>query len=414
MTAAQLMKMIKVHSGIPAGLRMLKVKRKKNKHDKLRIVFLCQLGQVWGCIQSIYEAAAADSTVEAYILAVPEHWEAGNVDKNAYKYMCECGYPVIDAYDEKKQQFYDLREAEPDYVFLPRPYDVYLPKEYQSETLSEYTKVCYVSYGYTVEDDYVLKTCFSKYFISNCYMVFAENESVRKYCIRQLPFSNRAGLRKVIQTPFPRFDLLKKYANDEESLWKRTRENVNKRIIWTPRWTLEEKLGGTNFFNYKDFFFEYAKEHAEDDFLFRPHPLAFDNFVKVGAMTQEEVALYKNACHNAPNIQLDQGVEYLANFASADILVSDMSGVVVDFAVTGKPIIFCSYKQAFNEVSRLLLDAYYVVHNQSELQETLDMLCRGEDTKKKLRLQIVRDILGSCDGGNGKRIMEHIKEDYYR
>lgn len=412
MTVKQLVKLIKVHSGIPSGLRMIRLKRKKKQNEKLRIVFLCQLEQIWGCLQTVYEAAEADDEVEPYILAVPEYRDDGSICKRAHEYLRECGYSVIDAYDEKSGRLYDLRRLKPDYVFLPRPYDSYLPEKYRSETLSLYAKVCYLCYGYTSEGDYILKTCFSKHFIGNCYMVFAENESVRKYCVRQLPFSSRIGLHKIIKTPFPRFDFAKKYENSEGKLWNRARKDVDKRIIWTPRWTLEEKLGGTNFFNYKDFFFEFARTHENTDFLFRPHPLAFDNFVKVGAMTEEEVEDFKTACAIALNIRLDCGAEYLESFASADILVSDLSGVVVDFAVTGKPVVFCSYKAEFNAASAKLLDAYYLVHNEEELRETLEMLCSGKDPKRKLRLAIVRKLLGSCDGNNGKRILEHIKKDY--
>ena len=413
MNISSLWNMVKVHSGIPASLRMMKLKSKRKTNEKLKIVFLCQLGQVWGCVQSIYEAAVADDAVEPYILALPEKWDKDNCDKNAYEYMIECGYDVIDGFNEKTGDFFDLKAFNPDYVFIPRPYDSYLPYEFKSETLSKYTKVCYVCYGYTSEGDYMLKTCFSKYFVSNCYMVFAENESVRKYTASQMPIATKLGLHKVIKTPFPRFDLLKKFEGTESPAWLHSRQDTNKRIIWTPRWTLEEKLGGTNFFDFKDFFFEFAKKHQNSDFLFRPHPLAFDNFVKVGAMTEEEVAEYKAKCESADNMQLDTRKEYLDSFASADILVSDMSGVVVDFAVTGKPLIFCSYKEIFNDSNKKLMDAYYVVKNVKELEETLEMLCKGEDPKKESRQQIIKEILGDCNGDNGKKILGHIKKDYY-
>lgn len=412
MTVKQLVKLVEVHSGIPSGLRMIRLKRKKKQNKKLRIVFLCQMEQIWGCLQTVYEAAEADEGVEPYILAVPEYREDGSICKRAYEYMRQSGYPVIDAYDEKSKKLYDLRRLRPDYVFLPRPYDNYLPEQYQSGKLSFYTKVCYLCYGYTAEGAYMLKTCFSKHFIGNCYMVFAENESVRKYCVRQLPFSSRIGLHKIIKTPFPRFDFAKKYENGESKAWKRARGDVNKRIIWTPRWTLEEKLGGTGFFDYKDFLFEFAEAHEDADFLFRPHPLAFDNFVRAGAMTEKEVEAFKTACDEAPNIQLDTDAEYLQSFASADILVSDLSGVVVDFAVTGKPVVFCNPEVEYNAANAKLLDAYYLVRNQRELKETLEMLCSGKDPKRKQRFAIVRRVLGTCDGNNGRRILECIKKDY--
>lgn len=412
MNAQQIIKMIKVHSGIPSGIRMIRQKRKKKENERLRIVFLCQLPQLWGCMESIYESAEEDKEVDAYILAVPDEWDTEEKARITYDYMKECGYKVINGYDAEKKEFFDLKTLNPDYVFLPRPYDNYLPLQYQSEQLSKYTKVCHVCYGYTCEGDYILKTAFSKYFITNCYMVFAENDSVQKYCRKCLPISTRLGLRKIPKTPFPRFDLMKKFEGTEGPSWKLKREETEKRIIWTPRWTLEEKLGGTSFFAFKEFFFEYAKQHPKDEILVRPHPLAFGNFVKVGAMTEQEVEQYKKTCQEAVNLQLDTEKEYLGSFASADILVSDMSGVVVDFAVTGKPVIFCNDKEIFNESNKELLKAYYIVHDEKELSQTLEMLRNGQDVKKEYRQQVVKKILGECDGQNGKRIMEYIKKDY--
>lgn len=411
MTMQEITRMIRVWSGVPTGLRIWKVKKRKHSNEKMKIVFVCQLSHLWGCLQSIYEEALEDAEVEPYVLAVPEYW-GEEVDTSSVEYLENLGYAVIPAYDKKEKQFFDLKALNPDYVFLPRPYDSYLPEQYQSETLSHYTKVCYVCYGYTSEGDYMLKTAFSKYFTTNCYMVFAENASVADYCRRTLPISTRLGIRKIIQTPFPRFDLAKRFEGKEGAQWKRSRNEDKHRIIWTPRWTLDEKLGGSNFFQYKDFFFRFAKEHSENEVLIRPHPLAFGNFIKTGRMTEQEVAEYKETCQNMGNVVLDESKDFLDSFASADILVADLSGVVVEFAVTGKPVIYCSYQEIFNDANKELMDAYYVVHDEQELEQTLDMLCSGQDPKKEQRQRIVKKILGECDGMNGKRIMDFIHADY--
>ena len=130
-------------------------------------------------------------------------------------------------------------------------------------------------------------------------------------------------------------------------------------------------------------------------------------------MTREEVEQYKKTCSQTENVQLDQNKEYLDSFASADILVSDMSGVVVDFAVTEKPVIFCSYREEFNEANKALMEeAYYVVKDQKELEEVLELLCRGEDPKREQRKRVVKEVLGICDGRNGERILGVVKRDF--
>lgn len=407
----KIMEMVSVHSGIPSALRLMRVNCKKRQGNKITIVFMCQLTHVWSCVESIYEAALKDDQVKVYILAVPNKWEDGVVENDAYGFCKEKGYEVISAYDEKTKVFFDLQSLEPDYVFIPRPYDVYLPQAYRSKQVSKYAKVCYVCYAYTAEDGYILKTCFNKWFTTNCYFIFAENVSTYEYCVKNHPISSKLGVRKIKQMTYPRFDLLERWQGCEPEHWKLPREQARKRIIWAPRWTTDENLGGTSFFKYKDFFFEFAEKNPNVEIMIRPHPLAFDNFVKEGLMTEQDVAEYKEKCKYSKNLQLDERREYLDSFASADILVADMSGVILDFLAMDKPIIFCSYGQELNPANEKLVEGFYVPHNVEELKETLKVLLDNRDTKKELRASITKEVLGECDGKSGTRIVELIKKD---
>lgn len=388
-----------------------RTRRKVKQGEKVKVVFICQVPYIWGCMESVYEAAIKDERFEATILAIPNNWDTEEISFEAYDFCTEKGYQVINAYDSSNNSFFDLEKFEPDYVFFPRPYDYYLPLHYRSGSVSKYSKTCYIGYGYVAEGGEVLETCYDRAFTSNCYFVFAENDSTREYSVSNHKLSVILGLRRIVKTPFPRFDLLFKWNNCEPEHWIIKKENVNKRIIWTPRWTTDEALGGTNFFAYKDFFLDYAKRHVDCEFLFRPHPLAFKHFIECGKMTQEQVDEYKRICQEMENIQLDERKEYLDSFASADILVSDMSGVVEDFLVTGKPLVFCSYNQEFNKASERLLEAFYIPHNVEELTQILEKLIRDEDPKKELRKKLVEEILGSTDGMNGERILDYIRED---
>lgn len=397
-------------TGIKSAINLYKVGKKVRSDQKIKIVFFCQLPHLWSCIESIYVEAEKDSEIEAYVLAIPNKWE-DEVDTDAYDFCVQNKHNVIMAFDESKKTFFDLKSFNPDYVFIPRPYDVYLPEQYRGEVISNYTKVCYVCYGYAAEGGHILETCYNRAFTNNCYFLFPENDSTEEYCKKKHIFTSLFGLRKIVKTPFPRFDLLKKWEGVEPEHWKIKRDDVKKRIIWTPRWTTDDALGGTNFFNFKDFFLSYADKNKDCEFMFRPHPLTFPNFIKLGLMSEEEVDAFKARCHDGANISLDERKEYLDSFASADILVSDMSGVMIDFIATGKPLVFCSYQQEFNEANQRLLDAFYIPHNVNELEQILEMLIRGEDPKKSIREKVVKEVLGECDGKNGCRIISHIKAD---
>ena len=388
-----------------------KTQKKVKNGEKIKVVFYCQLPHIWGCMESVYEAATKDANIDAYILAIPNNWDKEVKDTDALEFCKENNYNVISAYDKATDTFFDLEDFQPDYVFFPRPYDYYLPEQYRSYNVVKYASTCYICYSYIAEGGYIIDTCFDTRFTSHCYFIFADNDSTEGYCKANHALACKLGTQKIVKTPFPRFDLMNKWKGCEPEHWKLKKEEVKKRIIWTPRWATEEELGGTNFFTYKDFFFDFAKKHPECDFLFRPHPLAFENFIKTGLMSEEEVREFKETCKKGTNIQLDERKEFLDSFASADILVSDLSGVIEDFLVTGNPLVFCSYETEFNEANEKLVEGFYMPHNAEELEEILETLIRGEDSRKDRRQQLVKEILGENDGKNGERIIDFIRKD---
>lgn len=48
-------------------------------------------------------------------------------------------------------------------------------------------------------------------------------------------------------------------------------------VLWTPRWSTDPYIGGSNFFNYKDIMTRLVKQNKNILFIFRPHPLMFEN-----------------------------------------------------------------------------------------------------------------------------------------
>ncbi len=180
---------------------------------KLRVVFLCQVPQIWNSVKSVYLAAKSDNDIETYILALPEKIMHENYDVNheeygeneAYKMCCEFDKETINAYDYSSGKWFDLEKFEPDYVFLPRPYDIHLPPCYRSYELRKYTKICFVDYGYSVTT-WALKMTYNVDFVTNCSYIFAESESSASILNNMFNFLRISGVN-VKFLGFPRFDL---------------------------------------------------------------------------------------------------------------------------------------------------------------------------------------------------------------
>ncbi len=166
---------------------------------------------------------------------------------------------------------------------------------------------------------------------------------------------------------------------------------------------------------HKDFLPKYAEENPNVDVLFRPHPMTFDNFIKTGEMTAEEVADFikkRNDCHNT---SMDNSKEYGATFWQSSVLLTDISAVVIEYFVTGKPIIFCTsnnadvtYLNFFNKI----LSVCYVAKNESDIAMYLEQLKTGNDPLKSKREDMIKNIFGEDLSQTPSRIANDIVEDF--
>ena len=128
------------------------------------------------------------------------------------------------------------------------------------------------------------------------------------------------------------------------------------------------------------------------DFIFRPHPLSFENFLKTGQLSLSELDLMGSVYQKSLNMVIDKGGGYEDTFVTSDILVSDMSTILFEYFATGKPIIYTHRVDHFNEFGKKLSEGFYWVKNSSELNNTLEMLISGHDPLKVKREEIRRLI----------------------
>jgi hypothetical protein len=80
--------------------------------------------------------------------------------------------------------------------------------------------------------------------------------------------------------------------------------------------------------------------------------------------------------------------------------------------LTGKPIIYTHRVNAFNEIGLKLASSFYWARNQNELNETLNMLLRGEDPQKPLRQKLIKELSLNSPGNASSIIKETLKKDF--
>lgn len=397
--------------------KLKKLKRKRKSEAKICVVFLLQMPEVWEKQKPIYCAMQKDKRIHTVVLTIPKYdiqtqsWD--RVNNEAYEFAMQEGLSetVKADYDGTLT---DLKTLEPDYVFYQRPYEAYLPEIYRSKSVLSYARTCYVPYAIfsTVAGEMVME--YERGFARNIYMNFVNSDEVEKLLKRKFFLTSKMHLRKIKYLGIPILEsIVNRQSNQEgDKIWKEwgCAENQLK-IMWTPRWTTDPKLGGSHFFEYYRQIALFAQNNEEFFVAFRPHPMAFANYVKQGLMAEKEVERIKAEYEVTSNLALDNKKEYVDTFWGTDVLITDISSMLLEFFVTGKPIIFCGTNMRLNAMYREVIDVTYQCNTWEEIETILRKLQSGQDELKDKRQNTIKKLFGRLDE-TSSQIVEEVVADY--
>ena len=385
-------------------------KNYKNKHGKIKVLFLCQMGELWNKMASVYLEMKASELFETYLLCIPSNCTDYDTSKpnETYIWFRESGfYEAIDALSENGK-FLDLRELDLDYVFYQRPYDNYLPKCYRSYNICKYARICMINYGIILAHDFIPIVMKRKFF-QNVYFFFGETEYLADFNMKRFSLCHKYHLKKSVFIGVPALESMiasKNIANNFDS-------DIFK-VIWTPRWTTDLKIGGSNFLRYYLKMLSFFKKHIDMNLLIRPHPLMIDNFIKNHHMTENEVNSFYLKVKSADNICLDNKKDYINTFWESDVLVTDFSSIIAEYFITGKPIVYCSNDAdlKYTEDMLKMLECCYVVDNEEDMFKCILEIRNGNDYLKEKRKTTSDEIFGKIEQSS-KRIVDALVEDYF-
>lgn len=188
-------------------------------------------------------------------------------------------------------------------------------------------------------------------------------------------------------------------------------------VIYAPHWSFA--LAGvkrpvilSSFLGNGRQILEYARKHREFNWIFKPHPLLYKELIISGAWTREEVDAYYKAWEGIGRVCTDG--DYIGLFRNAKALITDCGSFLVEFPMTGKPLIRLMPKELdypLFPAFRKLYDSFYEARNLDEMYSTfVQILERGEDPKKEARLNAVRELGLMGRGTAAGRIMEKLRE----
>ena len=351
-------------------------RNKVSGNEVIRVAFIAQMPEVWDKQMDLFRYLLDDPRFDPDIIYVKQYdfvsksVSASGSNEIAFYTALYGKDRVIDYFEQS-----DLDLTKYDYLFYDRPYNHYLPEKLQTYQTRKTNRICLVNYccrdgagGFGYRD-----------FARDTYIWFASTRP--EYETHLADYTDRP-FNKVFDVGYPAFETYHALV---------TKEGQN-RILWTPRWTLDESIGGSHFFTYIDAFIQFAKRHADMTLTIRPHPLMFDNLIEQKKITPAEVEEIKSRCADA-GIRFDQNRIVADTFTETDILITDYSSLIKMFMVMGKPVLYCPTDVAVNEEFQELMQSMYLTYSWEEIEQTLKDLTSGKDDLKDTRDAMVSEIL---------------------
>lgn len=382
-----------IYDDYKADRYMKIVAAKKNNHDKIRVGFIVQMAEIWDKQIDVYNEMKNDSLFEVFMFVVPKYDIAeGRVEINYdNNYFINNYKEAIRFFDDKKNNI-NIDSYELDYVFYQRPYDMYLPAELRSNELVKKIKCCYLPYAFWPFED--ISVGYDKAFFRNIYLSFMDTEENADYLRNNL----KSKRNKAVCLGYPVFN---RYRNGDKS---------GKACLWTPRWATDLKVGGNNFFKYKNNFIELRDEFKDLPLILRPHPLAFQNYVVSGLISAEDMDKYIQTLEEH-NIVLDKNALIDTTFTNTGILISDISSIMIQFFLTGKPIIYCPTGSEICMTYKKMLPGIYIAENWDDVLKYIREINNGNDYLLEVRKKIIDELSGNSENAS-KRITDYIIDDW--
>ena len=367
-----------------------KLRRKKHV-GKIRVGFIVQMPEIWDKEEEIFDRMRIDKRFHVQMFVCPSYDFVNKTVKHKYDdtFFFDKYHDAIKLFSNN--QWVDLEEYKLDYVFYQRPYDAYLPKNYKSHNVVRFSKICYVPYAFwPLASD----LCgYNREFFRNVYFAFMESAEHCKL------ISKKKHSGRILYKGYPALDhILPEREFDSNS------------ILWTPRWSYDKRVGGSHFFEYKDEIIELKKEQLNLNIVIRPHPLAFENYIRLGMMNESEVEEYKKKTADV-GIVFDKNKRIEDSFVDTGILITDISSIIFPFFLTEKPIIFCKPDVGVSPALKSIMSALYIANSWDDVETILRDIKNGNDYLRDERHKIAdwfrNDVVDS-----DKKIISTIINDY--
>lgn len=383
---------------------------------------ICRLKKVYGerkivvafCVselakwksQILYDLLAETDAYRPVIFVYPspldfKHKDATVEDllEEKYRFFADKSMNVVKVWDTASNQCVIPKDARPDIIFYQQPWDTPHPFPLPTET-SSYALSLYIPYYLVnnlelrLELDLLLHHQVFGYIVQNEELVDFYNSKLKD----KLYAGKRLGLGHTIVD-----NLTTKVATPEKDY-----------VIYAPHFSFPAP-GARRFLFYSTFLdngrliLDFAKQHPEIKWVFKPHPRLKLELKETGGWPENEVDAYY--AEWAKIGVVCETSDYIEHFQKSSAMITDCGSFLTEYSCMDKPLIRLYYHKDNlppHPIVEKLYSTFYSAHNNAELQELLEsIICQHQDPKKDVRHEeVVRVGLNSSD--TSRRIIHYL------
>lgn len=373
-----------------------KIKRIKENYSKIiesfknippskqiKVLFLVSDVAKWKA-QSLYDLMKTSNAYEPVIaltlvdfqLKLPKS-EQENILNMGVKYFKEKSMEYVCAYDVERHKALNLSEFNPQLVFYDQPWKI--SKNQMPYEISKYALTFYIPYYVQTYGDTIMEC--KQELHQTVYRYYILNKDWEEFYSPE--FKNAAGnILGLGHTMLDEYYLKRDKIQDE-----------SKYVIYAPHHSLGNYLNIATFDKNGREILNYAKQHKELNWVFKPHPSLKHRVIKSGFMTSAEIDKYFKEWESFATVCYDS--DYIKYFLNSKALITDSASFLIEYFCTGKPIIHLLSSKSrvvARESFEKIINTFYKAYNNDEMFDLFDkILVQNNDDMKDVRLKVLSE-----------------------
>lgn len=385
--------------------------RKLKKKDVVNVVFFPMNVAMWK-YQGIYDLLKQDKRFRLYIFLAP-------ATTFSYESQCKDMQEMRDYFTNRNMSFvdYELEKGEeaanvrtivdPDILFYAQPYEDCISHCLRFSCFKD-KLLCHVPYAFHARKAEFYN--FNMRFNNIAWKLYYQSEENKKQA-EQWAYNH--GRNMIIVGNSNADEYAKPLEHDP---WKIKERNI-KRIIWSPHFTIVDKIGFSqmsNFLNMADDMKQLAIDYSDKvTIAFKPHPRLYTELLKHPDWGEERTREYYDFWRNSSSTQLETG-DFVDLFKGSDAMIHDSGSFTVDYLYFNKPVLYDNpdieaAKDTANEMGKKAYDVHYKVSSNEDIKRFIDdVVLAGHDPMKAQREAYYQKYLLPP---NGKTVAQNIYDD---